>query len=123
MYPNARGVLTNAVVPCGIKTNFLVFMDSSSPTPTQHLRGRAALAPVFADLNQYQATMHFNGQVTTMLDGERAVGDGPPLTRKHVAGLEMSLRRRVAVHVDPLRRTARRDRRSALDRHGRGQFR
>ena len=55
-------------------TDFLVFMDSSSPTPTQHLRGRAALAPVFADLNQYQATMHFNGQVTTMLDGERASG-------------------------------------------------
>jgi hypothetical protein len=55
-------------------TDFLVFMDSSSPTPTQHLRGRAALAPVFADLNQYQATMHFNGQVTTMLDGERAAG-------------------------------------------------
>jgi SnoaL-like domain len=55
-------------------TDFLVFMDSSSPTPTQQLRGRAALAPVFADLNQYQATMHFNGQVTTMLDGERAAG-------------------------------------------------
>ena len=54
--------------------NFLVFMDSSSPTPTQHLRGRAALAPVFADLNQYQATIHFNGQVTTMLDSERAAG-------------------------------------------------
>jgi hypothetical protein len=55
-------------------TEFLVFMDSSDPTPTQHLLGRVALAPVFDDLNQYQATMHFNGQSTTVLDGERASG-------------------------------------------------
>ena len=55
-------------------TDFLVFMDSCSPTPTQHLRGRNALAPVFDDLNQYIATMHFNGQSTTVLDGDRASG-------------------------------------------------
>ena len=55
-------------------TEFLVYMDSRSPTPTQHLRGRNALAPVFDDLNQYQATMHFNGQSTTVLDGDRASG-------------------------------------------------
>ena len=55
-------------------TNFLVYMDSSDPSPTQHLRGRAALAPVFDELNMYQATMHFNGQSTTAVDGDRASG-------------------------------------------------
>jgi hypothetical protein len=55
-------------------TDFQVYMDSSDPTPTQHLRGRAALAPVFDELNVYKATMHFNGQSTTVLDGDRAEG-------------------------------------------------
>jgi len=55
-------------------TDFLVYMDSSNPTPTQHLRGREALAPVFDELNMYEATMHFNGQSTTVLDGDRASG-------------------------------------------------
>ena len=54
--------------------DFLVYMDSSNSTPTQHLHGRAALAPVFDELNTYVATMHFNGQSTTALDGERASG-------------------------------------------------
>ena len=54
--------------------NFLVYMDSRNPEPTQHLRGRAALAPVFDELNTYQATTHFNGQSTTVLDGEHATG-------------------------------------------------
>jgi hypothetical protein len=53
---------------------FLVYMDSSNPTPTQHLHGRASLAPVFDELNTYVATMHFNGQSTTTLDGEHASG-------------------------------------------------
>jgi hypothetical protein len=39
------------------------------------LHGRSALAPVFADLNQYQATTHFNGQSTIRLDGDRATGE------------------------------------------------
>ena len=55
-------------------TDFLVYMDSRDPTPTQHLRGRQALAPVFDELNTYQATMHFNGQSTTVLDGDHATG-------------------------------------------------
>ena len=54
--------------------DFLVYMDSRNPEPTQHLRGRAALAPVFDELNTYQATTHFNGQSTTVLDGEHATG-------------------------------------------------
>jgi ketosteroid isomerase-like protein len=56
-------------------TVFHVFMDSRSPEPTYVLRGRDALAPVFADLNQYQATTHFNGQSTVRLDGDRATGE------------------------------------------------
>jgi hypothetical protein len=55
-------------------TDFLVYMDSRNPAPTQHLRGRAALAPVFDELNTYEATMHFNGQSTTVLDGDHASG-------------------------------------------------
>jgi hypothetical protein len=43
--------------------------------PTYVLHGRSALAAVFADLNQYQATTHLNGQSTIRLDGERATGE------------------------------------------------
>ena len=56
-------------------TAFSVFMDSQSSEPTYVLHGRDALAPVFADLNQYQATTHFNGQSTVRLDGEHATGE------------------------------------------------
>jgi len=45
-------------------TRFVVYMDARSPTPSQELHSRAALAPVFADLNKYDATMHFIGQST-----------------------------------------------------------
>jgi ketosteroid isomerase-like protein len=55
-------------------TDFLVYMNSRNPAPTQHLRGRVALAPVFDELNTYEATMHFNGQSTTVLDGDHASG-------------------------------------------------
>jgi len=54
--------------------NFLVYMDSRNPSPTQQLRGRDALAPVFDELNVYEATMHFNGQSTTVLDRDHASG-------------------------------------------------
>jgi len=39
------------------------------------LQGREALTPVFADLNRYDATTHFNGQSTVMIDGDRATGE------------------------------------------------
>src|ERR1700758_5729648 len=55
-------------------TEFLVYMDSRSASPTQHFRGRAALAPVFDELNTYVTTMHFNGQSTAVLDGDHASG-------------------------------------------------
>ena len=56
-------------------TAFHVFMDARSPTATYVLHGRDALAPVFADLNQYAATTHFNGQSTISVDGDRATGE------------------------------------------------
>jgi hypothetical protein len=56
-------------------THFVVYMDGQGSEPTQILDGRAALTPVFDDLNRYQATMHFNGQSTITLDGDRATGE------------------------------------------------
>lgn len=43
--------------------------------PTQELHGRESLAPVFDNLNTYQATMHFNGQSTVVIDGDGATGE------------------------------------------------
>src|ERR1700749_491957 len=45
-------------------THFVVYMNAKDPTPTQELHSREELAPVFADLNQYAATMHFVGHST-----------------------------------------------------------
>jgi len=54
-------------------THFVVYMDAKDPTPSQELHSREALAPVFADLNKYAATMHFVGQSTILtLTGDRA---------------------------------------------------
>ena len=56
--------------------HFVVYMDAKDPKPSQELHSREALAPVFADLNQYAATMHFVGQSTIFtLNGERATGE------------------------------------------------
>jgi uncharacterized protein (TIGR02246 family) len=56
-------------------THFVVHMDGQGSEPTQVLDGREALAPVFEDLNRYTTTMHFNGQSTIALDGDRATGE------------------------------------------------
>ena len=56
-------------------TRFVVYMDGAGSEPTQALDGREALTPVFDALNNYQATMHFNGQSTIALDGDRATGE------------------------------------------------
>jgi SnoaL-like domain len=56
-------------------TQFFVFMDACAPEPSQTILGRDALAPVFDDLNRYEATTHFNGQSTIELDGDRASGE------------------------------------------------
>lgn len=55
-------------------TVFEVWMDSRADAPTYVLQGREALAPVFDNLNTYEATTHFNGQCTLHLDGHRASG-------------------------------------------------
>jgi SnoaL-like domain len=55
-------------------THFVVYMEGQGSEPTQVLDGREALTPVFDDLNRYEATMHFNGQSTIALDGDRATG-------------------------------------------------
>jgi hypothetical protein len=44
-------------------------MGDEGSEPTHVLEGREALTPVFADLNRYDATTHFNGQSTVTLDG------------------------------------------------------
>ena len=56
--------------------HFVVYMDAKDPSPSQELHSREALAPVFADLNQYAATTHFVGQSTIFtLTGDRATGE------------------------------------------------
>src|ERR1700741_3021038 len=47
-------------------THFVVYMDARNSKPSQELHSREALAPVFADLNKYAATMHFIGQSTIL---------------------------------------------------------
>ena len=57
-------------------THFVVYMNAKDPKPSQELHSRAALAPVFDDLNKYDATMHFVGQSTVLsLTGDRATGE------------------------------------------------
>jgi SnoaL-like domain len=56
-------------------TRFLVYMNGEGTEPTDDLRGRESLTPVFENLNSYEVTTHFNGQSTVALDGERATGE------------------------------------------------
>ncbi|MGC1351193.1 MAG: nuclear transport factor 2 family protein, partial [Xanthobacteraceae bacterium] len=42
-------------------THFVVYMNAKDPKPSQELHSRVELARVFADLDQYAATMHFVG--------------------------------------------------------------
>jgi hypothetical protein len=57
-------------------THFVVYMNAKDPTPSQDLRSREALAPVFAALNQYDTTTHFVGQSTIItLTDDRATGE------------------------------------------------
>ncbi len=57
-------------------THFVVHMNAKDPTPSMDLNSRQALAPVFADLNKYDATTHFIGQSTIFtLTGDRATGE------------------------------------------------
>ena len=57
-------------------THFVVYMNAKDPKPSQELNSREELAPVFADLNKYAATMHFLGQTTILtLTNDRGTGE------------------------------------------------
>src|SRR6202049_2449832 len=57
-------------------THFVVYMNAKDPTPSQQLHSREALAPVFAELNKYDATTHFVGQSTIFtLTDDRGSGE------------------------------------------------
>src|SRR5882672_12081281 len=57
-------------------THFVVYMNAKDSTPSQELHSREDLAPVFADLNKYDATTHFIGQSTIFtLTDNRGTGE------------------------------------------------
>jgi hypothetical protein len=57
-------------------THFAVYMNAKDPKPAMDLHSREALAPVFADLNKYDATTHFVGQSTIFtITSDRATGE------------------------------------------------
>ena len=56
-------------------THFVVYMAGEGTDATDNLHGRESLTPVFDNLNGYEVTMHFNGQSTVALDGDRATGE------------------------------------------------
>jgi hypothetical protein len=73
-------------------TYFAVYMDAKDSKPSQELRSREALAPVFADLNKYDATTHFVGQSTIFtLTDNRATGEAYCLA--HHVSIENGKRR------------------------------
>ncbi|MFP3597221.1 nuclear transport factor 2 family protein [Chryseobacterium sp. SIMBA_029] len=55
-------------------TNFEVYYDPKSETPSQVITNNKDLLPVFDNLNTYKSTMHFNGQSTVKLFGDKATG-------------------------------------------------
>jgi hypothetical protein len=58
------------------ETHFVVYMNVKDPSPSQELHSREALAPVFAELNKYDATTHFVGQSTIFtLTDNRCTGE------------------------------------------------
>ena len=64
------------MAPFTTDTHFAVYMNAKDPTPSQELHSREALAPVFAELNKYDATTHFVGQSTIFtLTDDRATGE------------------------------------------------
>ena len=74
-------------------THFVVYMNAKDPKPSINLHSREALAPVFADLNKYEATTHFVGQSTILtLTADKATGDAYCLAHHvTVAGGKRSL--------------------------------
>jgi ketosteroid isomerase-like protein len=70
-------------------THFVVYMNAKDPKPSQELHSREGLAPVFADLNKYAATMHFVGQSTILtLTADRGTGEAYCLAHHLTIGSE-----------------------------------
>jgi len=62
---DAKGQMALFTADC----HFIVFMDSKAgAAPAMDFHRREDLAPVFADLLQYEATTHMNGQSTITID-------------------------------------------------------
>ena len=72
--------------------HFVVYMNAKDPTPSQELHSREELAPVFADLNRYAATMHFLGQ-TTILSLTHDRGSGETYCMPHHLTIDGETRR------------------------------
>jgi ketosteroid isomerase-like protein len=89
-------------------THFVVFMNAKDPKPSQELLSREALAPVFADLNKYDATTHFVGQSTIFeLTSDRATGEAYCLA--HHVTLDHDQRRLMVASLRYLDTFAKRD--------------
>lgn len=72
--------------------HFMVYMNAKDSTPSQELHSREALAPVFADLNKYEATTHFVGRTTiSALEDDRATAESYCLA--HHVWTEAGIRR------------------------------
>jgi hypothetical protein len=72
--------------------HFVVYMDAKDTKPSIELHLREELAPVFADLNQYAATMHFLGQTTILTLGPNK-GTGETYCMPHHLTIEDGKRR------------------------------
>jgi hypothetical protein len=76
-------------------THFVVYLNAKDATPSQELHSREALAPVFADLNKYDAATHLVGRRTLFtLKGDRA----PP---EKLAALRIMLVRKRSMLASP----------------------
>ncbi|RSH81088.1 uncharacterized protein EHS24_008522 [Apiotrichum porosum] len=65
-------------------TKFSVYMSGEGSAASYVLTSREALAPVFADLNKYSATTHFNGQSTVAFtDATHKKATGESYTLAH----------------------------------------
>ena len=75
-----------------VDAHFVVYMNARDPTPSQELHSRAALAPVFAELNKYDVTTHFVGQCTLFTLTE-SQGTGEAYCLAHHVTVDGGMRR------------------------------
>jgi hypothetical protein len=73
-------------------THFIVYMNAKNAEPSQTVTSREGLAPIFADLNKYEATTHFIGQ-STIFTVSRANAKGETYCLAHHVTLNDGKRR------------------------------